>query len=221
MLSSVYRNGGFWIGQYEAGADSYPAKEDNSRTLIIAQGKYPYNYITCANAQIKSSGLNSGNYTSSLMFGIQWDLVLKHLQVRGGMTVTDLTDDSSSWGNYINAIFTIQNGEYATTPGTANSFKPYTENTSGKVENSKKLQNKSVLLTTGANASQNCKMNIYDIAGNQYEYTLEKNTDVVFPCTSRGGIYLINGSDTPASFRSYGSTTTNNDIYSSFRSALY
>ena len=221
MLSSVYRNGGFWIGQYEAGADTYSAKEDNSRTLVIAQGKYPYNYITCANAQIKSSGLNSGNYTSSLMFGIQWDLVLKHLQVRGGMTVTDLTDDSSSWGNYFNAIFTIQNGEYTATPGTANSFKPYTENTSGKVENSKKLQNKSVLLTTGANASQNCKMNIYDIAGNQYEFTLEKNTNVSFPCTSRGGNYLITGSSTPASSHGGGNTTTNNDIYSSFRSALY
>lgn len=222
MLSSVYRNGGFWIGQYEAGADTYPATANNdTRTLVIAQGKYPYNYITCANAQIKSSQLNSGDYTSSLMFGIQWDLVLKHLQVRGGMTADDLTDDSTNWGNYNTATFTIENGKYTTTPSTANSFKSYTENTSGYVENKTKLQNKSVLLTTGANASENCKMNIYDIAGNQWEWTLEKSTNADSPCTVRGGYCDNNGSFYPASYRGYGSSTTYSKFYDAFRSALY
>ena len=220
MLSSVYRNGGFWIGQYEAGADSYPAKEDNSRILIIAQGKYPYNYITCANAQIKSSELNSGDYTSSLMFGIQWDLVIKHLQVRGGMSVADLTTNSTSWGNYNDATFKIENGKYTTSPTTANSFKPYTEDTSGYVENSTKLQNKSVLLTTGA-SSQNCKMNIYDIAGNEYEWTLERSTDADDPCTSRGGYYSVYGTNSPASSRGNYRAPSSRNHFDSFRSALY
>ena len=220
MLSSLYRNGGFWIGQYEAGADTYSATDENdTRTLVIAQGKYPYNYITCANAQIKSSQLNSGDYTSSLMFGIQWDLVLKHLQVRGEMTVDDLTDDSTNWGNYNNATFTIKNGQYTTSPTTANSFKNYTETTSGKVENSTKLQNQNVLLTTGA-SSQNCKMNIYDIAGNEWEWTLEKSTKASYPCTIRGGSCYHLGSNSPASSRSNHNTTYS--YYShSFRSALY
>ena len=221
MLSSVYRNGGFWIGQYEAGADSYPASANNdTRTPIIAKGKYPYNYITCANAQIKSSQINNGDYTSSLMFGIQWDLVLKHLQVRGGMSTDDLTDDSTNWGNYNNAPFEIENGKYTTTPSTANSFKSYTENTSGYVENKTKLQNKSVLLTTGANASENCKMNIYDIAGNQWEWTLEKSTNASRPCARRGGNYSLNGSNYPASYRDY-NYTPSSGRYNSFRSALY
>ena len=220
MLSSVYRNGGFWIGQYEAGADSYPAKEDNSRTPVIAQGKYPYNYITCANAQIKSSQLNSGDYTSSLMFGIQWDLVLKHLQVRGGLTQDELTKNSNSWGNYNDATFTIENGQYTTSPSTENSLKKYTEDTSGYVENSTKLQNESVLLTTGANSSQNCKMNIYDIAGNQYEWTLEKSTGAYYPCTDRGGDYNVLGSYYPVSYRGSDSTIVSISI-SSFRPALY
>ena len=220
MLSSVYRNGGFWIGQYETGADSYPATPVNdTRTLVIKQGAYPYNFITCANAQIKSSQLNSGNYTSSLMYGIQWDLVLKHLQVRGGMSVADLTSNSTNWGNYYDSTFTIENGEYTTTPTTANSFKLYTEDTSGYVENKTKLQNKSVLLTTGA-TERNCKMNIYDIAGNQYEWTLEKTTYASYPCTCRGGGYVIYGSDSPASGRDNGSTTGSNNN-GSFRSALY
>ena len=221
MLSSVYRNGGFWIGQYEAGADTYPASANNdTRIPVIAQGKYPYNYITCANAQIKSSQINNGDYTSSLMFGIQWDLVLKHLQVRGGMSVDDLTSNSTNWGNYNTATFTIENGKYTTTPSTANSFKSYTENTREYVENKVKLQNKSVLLTTGANPIRNSKMNIYDIAGNQSEFTLEKSTIVYAPCTIRGGDYNIYGSNYPASCRNpYGWTGTN--IFNSFRSALY
>ena len=220
MLSSVYRNGGFWIGQYEAGADTYPAKEDNTRTPVIAKGKYPYNFITCANAQIKSSQINSGNYTSSLMFGIQWDLVLKHLQVRGGLTQDELTKNSNSWGNYNDATFTIENGQYTTSPSTENSLKKYTEDTSGYVENSTKLQNKMLLLTTGANARQNCKMNIYDIAGNEYEWTLEKSTDAGFPCAPRGGYYNLYGTYRPASSRGSSSTTSSYDFYS-FRSALY
>ena len=215
MLSSVYRNGGFWIGQYEAGADSYSAKEDNSRTLIIAQGKYPYNYITCANAQIKSSELNSGDYTSSLMFGIQWDLVLKHLQVRGGMTVDDLTKNSTNWGNYSNATFEIEdvNAKYTTSPYTANSFNPVSETGYTKPSSG-------VLLTTGANGRRNSKMNIYDIAGNEYEWTLEKSTYAYYPCPRRGGSYYVDGSYFPASFRTYDSTTISISD-SSFRPALY
>ena len=206
MLSSVYRNGGFWIGQYEAGADTYPAKADNLRKLVIAQGKYPYNYIKCANAQIKSSQINSGDYTSSLMFGIQWDLVLKHLQVRGGMSADELTKDSTNWGNYSNAEFEIENGLYTINPKTENSFKIYTEIEDEYVDNSTKLQNKRVLLTTGANISRNCKMNICDIASNEWEWTLEKSTFSIGACTIRGGSCNVSGFGNPASYRNYNAT---------------
>ena len=223
MLSSVYKNGGFWIGQYEAGADKYPATANNdTRTLVIAQGKYPYNYITCANAQIKSSELNSGDYTSSLMFGIQWDLVIKHLQVRGGMTEDELTKKSSDWGNYYNATFEIEdvNAKYTTSPSTANNFKSYTENTSVHADNKVKPPYNSVLLTTGANYSQNSKMNIYDIAGNECEWTLEKSTNTFSPCTFRGGYYDNDGDNNPVSYR-FGMSTTVDDCDYSFRPALY
>ena len=116
--------------------------------------------------------------------------------------------------------FTIENGKYTTTPSTANSFKSYTEKTSGYVENKVKLQNKSVLLTTGANPIRNSKMNIYDIAGNQSEFTLEKSAGAGTPCTIRGSFYSLGGSYDPASIRRYNSTTRSNS-YNSFRSALY
>ena len=34
MLSSVYTNGGFWIGQYEAGAESYQCHQFKKNTVI-------------------------------------------------------------------------------------------------------------------------------------------------------------------------------------------
>ena len=222
MLSSVYKNGGFWIGQYEGGyeAESYLAdvSENDTRTLVIKQGAYPYNFITCANAQKKSSELNSGDYKSSLMFGIQWDLVIKHLQIRGKMAEEDLTSDSKNWGNYANISFEIENGEYSKSAELPDSFKDYTESTSGYVENSTKLENKIVCLTTGA-TKRNMKMNIYDLAGNVYECTLEKSTYPSSPWTIRGG-HCYNSSTNTASDRLFYTTTaTLNNI--GLRSALY
>ena len=209
MLSSVYQNGGFWIGQYEAGSSVVRTSGSQELTIpVIQQDAYPYNYITCSNAQIQASQINSGNYTSSLMFGIQWDLVLKHLQTHGA-TVEELTSNSTDWGNYQNATFDITRGEYSTNDGV--SFTPvsgtYTKPASR------------VLLTTGASTDRNVKMNIYDLAGNVYELTLERNTNASLPCATRGGYYIISGSITPASSRSYISTSFSN--YYGFRPALY
>lgn len=82
MLKSVYENGGFYVGRYEAGIGT-------NRTSIESQvdGKYPvptiapvskadaypYTYVTRTQAQNLASNVNSGTKTSSLMFGVQWD----------------------------------------------------------------------------------------------------------------------------------------------------
>ena len=39
------------------------------------------------------------NYRSSLMFGIQWDLVCKFLEVKSDLNVEDINKDSSRWGS--------------------------------------------------------------------------------------------------------------------------
>lgn len=212
MLSSVYRNGGFWIGQYEAGTDSYPATGNDTRTVVIQKGVYPYNYITCSNAQKKASGINSGDYTSSLMFGIQWDLVLKHLQSHG-VTETELTSNSTSWGNQYNITFEISEGKYTTTPSIADSFievkGTYTKHSSS-----------SVLLTTGA-TERNMKMNIYDLAGNVQEWTLEKGTNNNnYVCVHRGNSFYSADSSRTVSSRNIDNTVS--FYYSTaFRPALY
>ena len=84
MLKSVYQNGGFYIGRYEAGTITPRyTKDDELATAVIRQDVYPYNFITCAQAQTKSKELGTGGKTSSLMFGIQWDLVLKYIEEKG------------------------------------------------------------------------------------------------------------------------------------------
>ena len=69
-----------------------------------------------------------------------------------------------------------------------------------------KKESRSILLTTGADSSFSVQ-NIYDIAGNVWEWTLEKASDVGLPCASRGGDFGINGSDYPAANRGSFATT--------------
>ena len=210
MLKSVYENGGFYIGKYEAGTDIIRTSASAELiTPVIREGAYPYNYITNKQAQEKSKELATGGRTSSLMFGIQWDLVLKHIENKNGKTQAELKNNSTTWGNYNNATFEITKGKYSTDFG-----KNFTE-VNGTYT---KLANKFVLLITGA-TERNSVLNIYDLAGNEAEWTLEKGTTTDFSNVCRGGYYSI-GSSIPASLRSYGSNSDSSH-YISFRPALW
>ena len=210
MLKSVYENGGFYIGKYEAGTETLRTSKDSPLTTpVIKEGAYPYNYVTNKQAQEKTKELATGGRTSSLMFGIQWDLVLKHIENKQGKTQSELKNDSTTWGNYSNATFEITKGKYSTDYG-----ETFTEvnGTYTKTEDS-------VLLTTGA-TERNSVLNIYDLAGNEYEWTLEKSVDTRAPNIYRGGFYNFFGSSYPASNRNTSSTSRSNDEIS-FRTALW
>ena len=210
MLKSVYENGGFYIGKYEVGTETLrPTKDAPLTTPVIKEGAYPYNYVTNKQAQEKSKELATGGRTSSLMFGIQWDLVLKHIENKQGKTQAELKNDSTTWGNYNNAEFEITKGKYSTNYG----------NTFTEVKGTYPKPRSSVVLTTGA-TERNSVLNIYDLAGNEFEWTLEKSTNTGYPSVYRGGSYSSNGSLRPASDRSY-STTSYSNCYVSFRPALW
>ena len=211
MLKSVYENGGFYIGKYEVGTETLRTSSGaNLTTPVIKEGAYPYNYVTNKQAQEKSKELATGGKTSSLMFGIQWDLVLKHIENKNGKTQAELKNDSTTWGNYYNATFEITKGKYSTDYGdTFTEVKgTYTRPSS-----------RNVILTTGA-TERNSVLNIYDLAGNEFEWTLEKSTDTDIPSVSRGGYYYRSGSNHPASYRLYNTTSGSNDNIS-FRPALW
>ena len=211
MLKSVYENGGFYIGKYEVGTDTIRTSSSAApSTPVIKEGAYPYNWVTNKQAQEKSKELATGGRTSSLMFGIQWDLVLKHIETKQGKTQVELENDSTACGNYFDATFEITKGKYSTDSG--NTFTPV-KGTYTKPEDS------GVLLTTGA-AERNSVLNIYDLAGNEWEWTLEKSTVTNRPSVIRGGGCRTDGSGSPASSRII-STTYNSNNAVSFRPALW
>ena len=239
MLKSVYENGGFWIGRYEAGittkrtASGTPTVASLSKQGTVENPVYPYNDVTCKQAQTVTNMLTTNDYTSSLMFGVQWDLVMKHIEVKAVEQGTALAtiqralrSGSEDWGNYYNASFVINRGKYAkygalTTWYNYNialaNYVTYANGISKKVSASS--YSNGILLTTGA--SDACKkMNIYDLAGNVSEWTLEYTANTSCPCVPRGGSFFNDGSNSSAFYRSNGGTAVSTDSIG-FRPSLY
>ena len=202
MLKSVYENGGFYVGRYEAGIGTYrksksATNSDGKYTIegmptpVTKADAYPYTYVTRTQAQNLASNVNSGTKTSSLMFGVQWDLILAFMHNKGNIADSTLTSNSTAIGNYNDNLWTIKNAKAQYSTNYGDTFKacpnPF-----------KKESNSGILLTTGADSSFSVQ-NIYDIAGNVIEWTLEKNSFTGFPCANRGGFYYNTGSHDPFS----------------------
>ena len=78
MLKSVYENGGFYVGRYEAGIGTNRTSNTDqnsdykytmpSTTPVSRADAYPYTWVTRTQAQNLASNVNSGTKTSSLMF---------------------------------------------------------------------------------------------------------------------------------------------------------
>ena len=242
MLKSVYENGGFWIGRYEAGittnrtASGTPAVAPLSKAGTVENPIYPYTYVTCSQAQTVANMLTTDDYTGSLMFGVQWDLVLKHIEVKEVAKGTALAtiqnalrSNSTSWGNYSMSSFKIDRGKYAKFSSEGGTWKNFDTALANCVTYANGISTKigsnsfsnGILLTTGA--SDACKkMNIYDLAGNTWEWTLEYAYSSL-PCTYRGGSYgAPSGGTKNVSGRSQGSTTAMSDYGNiGFRVTLY
>ena len=211
MLSSIYTNCGFWISRYEIG-DATSTASNTTRTsssgttgtAVSKPNQIPYNYITCSQAQKLSSKMAEGtNKTSSLLFGIQWDLICKFLEKNSDLTKAEIKSDSTSWGNYNNSSLKLNRGKYNTNPSNSISeWISYTIDTINYVISSKTSNNESYcqLLTTGASEQTN-KLNIYDLAGNVHEFTLEYSNSSGAPCVYRGVSFLDNGKTYPVANR--------------------
>ena len=229
MLKSVYENGGFYVGRYEAGIDTTTGTNRTSNTDKNSDGKYtmpsttpvtkadayPYTYVTRTQAQNLASNVNSGTKTSSLMFGVQWDLVLAFMHNKGNIADSTLTSNSTTIGNYCNSTFQLsQTGQYAVCSNysLSSTWNQSTKPTTNFVDSSRnKIAQSSdgngILVTTGTSET-NKVMNIYDIAGNVWEWTLELTSypGTNRPCAYRGGNYYDTGSNFPAAYRISNST---------------
>ena len=229
MLKSVYQNGGFWVGRYEAGIeDETNIRKEKTDTVTLTpvtkKNVYPYNYVTRTQAKVLAEQVEAGSYTSSLMFGVQWDLILKFIEKKTVAKVNEankenvriqvlknLNEDSTNVGNYYNSLWNITNtkAKFSADSGSSFNICPQSIKSSS-----------GVLLTTGADIDFSL-MNIYDIAGNVWEFTLENtSSNDESSAASRGGSYGSNGFYASASYRAYNSIGgTLSSI--GFRTSLY
>ena len=222
MLNSIKDNGGFYIGKYETGIDDSSiavnattttglrtSSGDTTQIAVIKQNKQPYTYVTCSQAENLAEGFAIDGKTASLLFGIQWDLVLKYLNVKGVATNL-LIANSTTWGNYYNNSYNITNID-------AWNSTDYGANWTKGAFN--KISNEYTFLTTGAHIDFS-KQHIFDLAGNVWEWTLEQSFDSNEPCAYRGGNCGGKGDVGPASCRN---DTGTSNLYNNlgFRVALY
>ena len=206
---SVNKYGGFYIARYEAGIVKPRTSSSGTGDAVLSQAnKYPYNYINQTDSITKAATMNKGktNVTASLINSAVWDRTLNWLEETNAVTRAELFD-STSWGNYRNSKFNFI-GKYST-----DDEDNFTETTAS----TQKSENKSYLLGTGV-TDYTKKNNIYDLAGNCWEWTTESYSSS--RRVDRGGSYNLDGFDPPAYTRIYRSADSS-DGYISFRSALY
>ena len=218
MMKSVQENKGFYIGRYEAGTtEPRTYSTTDISEVVVKRDAYPYIYVQWGDgmntvgeegAVYLSKNMYSANEigaTSTLCYGVQWDAAMKFVE-----DSTHSTSNSTNWGNYENNAWNITRTTASYSEDDGESYTPITSN-------KEKTSSESFLLTTGASDSFKAK-NIFDLAGNVYEWTMEAfdSTFRVF----RGGNYIIDGSDYPASDRSLDIPPSSSNSFG-FRSALY
>ena len=151
MIESVVKYGGFYIGRYETGD---LAKEE----VAIVKGNNDISSQTWYSLYNKCKNLNNEYVETGIIWKSQWDRTLTWLIESKNKTLEEISIDSSSWGNYNDATF-----EY--------------------INNSGKLVTKSLgsrtRIPTGSTEYTKAN-NIYDLAGNVYDWTMYGQYDVRF-----------------------------------------
>ena len=240
MMKSVQNNFGFYIGRYEAGIDpetNVARTNIENRTttpVVVKRDCYPYNYVgwgssmSVYNTEVTYSSKKQGDsavllsknllngqttgVTSTLCYGVQWDAMLSFVE-----DTSHSISSSTEWGNYKDNQIDIdrQTARYTSSPSSDASWTLISSLDDKKYP---KSNTESILLTTGASDEFEAK-NIYDVAGNVYEWTMEafsSDRRVV-----RGGGCDGSGSNYPASYRNNGSNPGYCFYRLGFRPTLY
>ena len=217
LTKSIYKYGGFYIGRYEAGSKTgRTSGSSQTAAFVVQQDKYPYNYVKWGKGMGDISEgavyLSNSLYTGKTGYGVKsmlctgaaWDSMLDFIK-DSSHNVTS----STSWGNYYDSdTYKVYRGSLY-----SNSTWSVADTTNG----SDVTKDTSILLTTGA-TERNSSKNIYDVAGNCYEWTTEAND--TYARVVRGGGCYVSGSGYPASNRSRYIPTGSFYAYS-FRPLLY
>ena len=177
MYKSVKENKGFYVGRYEAGTTASSGTGIRGE-VVSKKGANIYNNIGFADtnditdetggaAEVARGMYNEENgdsVTSTLIYGVQWDAIMRWMKDIPNLTGEKYVQDSTGMGWY--------NGVYGN---------------SG--------HQTGIALDGGKNKVKN----IYDLAGNVYEWTME-SYDISMRVV-RGGNDYGSGFDGPASVR--------------------
>lgn len=225
LTKSIYNNGGFYIGRYEAGSEEERIctnwiKPSQTDSFVIQQDKYPYYCIKWGTSveNINSGGAvylsnrlyNNDNYgaISMLCTGAAWDSMLNFIK-------DETHNVTNGWGNQSDAEFNVIRGKYAI----CDNNDPYNiEFVNVGKEGYKKTKDTNIILTTGALEQDNVK-NIYDVGGNCEEWTTEiwKIEDDQAPIYRSGSFDI----STQGASNRTGQVADNYGKHNSFRPILY
>ena len=199
-IASIVKYGGFYIGRYETGGLSSTAVVRKMKSSISSQTWYTM-YEKCKELK----GTND-NVITSMIWGSLWDETITWLVESGAtisngttMTYSIIRSNSTDWGNYNNATFNYIPSSSETPEAT-----------------SEKKTSSSTIIPAGSSEYTKAN-NIYDLAGNVWDWTLEaSSTD---DRGLRGGYYLNDGDFNPATYRANSSPNYRNS-YDGCRAVL-
>ena len=157
MIESVKKYGGFYIARYEASYGNNGVVQSIKNKAPIVNIKWATNMTDLSGGAVEKARAlytsNNSSYgtVSTLVYGIEWDAILRWMQTN----YNNIKLDSTGYGNYSNESFDyiLENGNTGT-----------------------KQKGKASVILTGS--SEHCKLNnIYDLCGNEPEWTMEACED--------------------------------------------
>ena len=181
--------GGFYVARFEAGLDSeieeYTTTQKNDgtnrsyNTLGKAQSKpgvVPWNFIDWNNSKENAKSMYSTNTVESgLITGTQWDVMINWITNKDNEQLTN----SINWGNYAisTPVITLGRMAYSYVSSKWWYTEPFADTWMVNIEKPLGVVNttgngKGHLWTTGA-SEESKKKNMYDVAGNVFEWTEE------------------------------------------------
>ena len=198
MMLSVQKNKGFYIARFEAGdgdATSKRTAKTEAHTVVSKKNAYVYNYVSWGNSMTEV-GTTGVVYLSHNMYKGSPSVVSTLCYgVQWDATMNFVSDaahnikDSKSWGNHSNSI-----GDAKTNSGDSN-----------------------MNYTAGRNEAWKAR-NIYNLAGNVFEYTMEADSSNLR--SARGGGRFYSSLEASAISRNGGDPTLSG-AGTGFRVAIY